>query len=189
MIRDAALEAAGLLSRKVGGPSVFPLQPDGIWNMPYNGDRWVNSGGGDRYRRGLYTFWRRTSPYPEFVTFDATSRESCTVRRIRTNTPLQALTLLNDPAFLDAARGIAGRMQSARAADRIGYGFRLVLARRGRPVELSRLTALYGRELARYRSDAKACGEMAGGRADPDRAALTVVANVILNMDEALTKE
>ena len=88
MIRDATLAASGLLSDKMLGPSVFPVQPDGIWNMPYNSDKWTASSGEDRYRRSLYTFWRRTSPYPSFMTFDATSREFCTVRRVRTNTPL-----------------------------------------------------------------------------------------------------
>ena len=110
MIRDAALAASGLLSQKMFGPSVFPVQPDGIWNIPYNADKWTTSTGEDRYRRSLYTFWRRTSPYPSFLTFDATSREFCTVRRVRTNTPLQALTLLNDPALFEAARALAGRM-------------------------------------------------------------------------------
>ena len=100
-----ALAASGLLSPKMYGPSVYPLQPPGIWNMPYNSDKWATSEGEDRYRRSLYTFWRRTSPYPSFMTFDATSREFCQVRRVRTNTPLQALTLLNDPASFDTAQG------------------------------------------------------------------------------------
>ena len=107
MIRDVTLAASGLLSRKMHGPSVFPPSREGIWNMPYNEDKWVESEGEDRYRRSLYTFLRRTSPYPSFMTFDATSREYCTVRRVRTNTPLQALTLLNDPAAFDAARALA----------------------------------------------------------------------------------
>ena len=116
MLRDITLAASGLLSPKIGGPSVFPLQPDGIWNNPYSGDTWKVSEGEDRYRRGLYTFWRRTSPYPAFTTFDASSREFCTLRRLRTNTPLQALTTLNDPAFFRAANAGGGnRLQ--RAAD------------------------------------------------------------------------
>ena len=93
MVRDTALAVSGLLSAKMFGPSVFPPQPDGIWNMPYNSDKWTTSTGEDRYRRSIYTFWRRTSPYPSLITFDATSRELCTVRRVRTNTPLRALTL------------------------------------------------------------------------------------------------
>ena len=114
MVRDVALAASGLLSPKMFGPSVFPLQPDGIWNMPYSSDKWTTSSGEDRYRRSLYTFWRRTSPYPSFMTFDATSREYCTVRRVRTNTPLQALTLLNDQASFEAARALAARMMPRR---------------------------------------------------------------------------
>ena len=90
MVRDQALAVSGLLSPKFGGPSVMPPMPDGIWNSPYSGDRWSTSAGEDRYRRGLYTFWKRTNPYPSFMSFDAPSREVCTVRRPRTNTPLQA---------------------------------------------------------------------------------------------------
>ncbi len=135
MIRDVTLAVSGLLSEKMSGPSVFPLQPDGIWNMPYNSDKWTVSQGEDRFRRSLYTFWRRTSPYPSFMTFDATSREFCTVRRVRTNTPLQALTLLNDPASFEAARALAGRMVAAGAtpAARAAQGVKLVLARPSRP--------------------------------------------------------
>ena len=107
---------SGLLSPKMHGPSVFPAQPPGIWNMPYNTDTWTTSEGEDRYRRSLYTFWRRTSPYPSFMTFDASSREYCTARRVRTNTPLQALTLLNDPASFEAARALAARMMTEPAA-------------------------------------------------------------------------
>ena len=98
------------------GPSVFPFQPPGIWNMPYNSDKWTTSEGEDRHRRSLYTFWRRTSPYPSFMTFDATSRELCTVRRVRTNTPLQALTGLNDEAFFEASRALALRVGTSRLA-------------------------------------------------------------------------
>lgn len=196
MIRDNALAASGLLSRKIGGPSVFPAQPDGIWVMPYNSDQWKTSDGEDRYRRSLYTFWRRTAPYPAFVTFDATSREFCTVRRIRTNTPLQALTTLNDPAFLDAARALAQRMRTEGGSDstsRVACGFRLCTARRPKPTETTRLTHLYEQVLAHYRADAKAAQTMAGETAEKqdnaEKAAWTVVANVLLNLDETLTKE
>ena len=103
MVRDVALSAAGLLSAKMGGPSVFPDQPEGVWANPYSDAKWTTSEGEDRYRRGLYTFIRRTSPYPSLLTFDAPSREFCTVRRVRTNTPLQALTTLNDPVYVEAA--------------------------------------------------------------------------------------
>ena len=122
MVRDAALTAAGLLSRTIGGPSVFPPQPDGIWDIPYSSEKWVPSAGEDRYRRGLYVFIRRSAAYPSFMTFDATSREHCTVRRVRTNTPLQALTTLNDEAFFEAAAGARGARvpRSAGDCDRVG---------------------------------------------------------------------
>ena len=120
MIRDVALAASGLLSRKMNGPSVFPLQPDGIWDIPYNQDKWVTSEGEDRYRRSLYTFMRRTSPYPSFMTFDATSREYCTVRRVRTNTPLQALTQLNNRAAFEAARALARPHARGRGGGLVG---------------------------------------------------------------------
>ncbi len=196
MIRDLALSASRLLSPKIGGPSVFPYQPDGIWVMPYNGDQWQMSAGEDRYRRGLYTFWRRTSPYPSFVSFDATSREFCTLRRIRTNTPLQALTTLNDPAFFEAARALARRMRregGPTLGAQFTYGFRLCTARRPKPAELTRLEALYATELAHYRREAAAAQALAGDsgpQADSaEVAALTITANVLLNLDETLTKE
>jgi hypothetical protein len=163
---------------------VFPPQPDGIWNMPYNSDKWTTSSGEDRYRRSLYTFWRRTSPYPSFMPFDATSREFCTVRRVRTNTPLQALTLLNDPASMEAARALAQRMMKA-AEDprgRAAFGVKLVLSRAAGSGELDRLVSVYEQELAHYR------GQNGGGAA-PDLQAWTMVANVLLNLDEAVTKE
>ena len=100
MVRDSVLAVSGLFSPKIGGPSVFPPQPDGIWDIPYSSEKWTPSDGEDRYRRGLYVFIRRSATYPSFMTFDATSREHTTVRRVRTNTPLQALTTLNDEAYL-----------------------------------------------------------------------------------------
>jgi len=194
MVRDVALAASGLLSAKMHGPSVFPLQPPGIWNQPYSSDRWTTSEGEDRYRRSLYTFWRRTSPYPAFMTFDTTSRELCTVRRVRTNTPLQALTLLNDPASFEAARALAKRMIAAGAAPsaRAAFGVKLVLSRAATPAELDRLTGLYRSERVRYASHlddaARVIGQPGGAGAD-DLAAWTMVANVLLNLDEAITKE
>ena len=110
MVRDQALAVSGLLKRTIGGPSVFPYQPDGIWFAPYSGERWTESRDGDQYRRGLYTFWRRSAPYPSFIAFDAPSREVCCERRSRTNTPLQALATLNDPAFVQPAAALAGRI-------------------------------------------------------------------------------
>ena len=194
MVRDVALAASGLLSPKMFGPSVFPLQPDGIWNMPYSSDKWTTSSGEDRYRRSLYTFWRRTSPYPSFMTFDATSREYCTVRRVRTNTPLQALTLLNDPASFEAARALAGRMIAAGGdqRSRAAFGITLVLSRAAKPAELDRLVSMYEQELDHYRTRDGAGAS--GGRIryptpSAELAAWTMVANVLLNLDEAVTKE
>jgi hypothetical protein len=196
MVRDVALAASGQLSRKIGGPSVFPPQPEGIWNIPYNDDRWVESQGEDRYRRGLYTFVRRTSPYPSLTTFDAPSREFCTVRRLRTNTPIQALTTLNDPAFFDAARALAKRILRDRGPDlrqRIEYGFRLCVARRPKAEEVARLVTLYSRQVERFRSDVSTAIEVAKEAArDTDIveiAAWTMLSNVLLNLDETLTKE
>ncbi len=195
MLRDVALAASGLLSAKMHGPSVFPLQPPGIWNMPFSSDKWTTSDGEDRYRRSLYSFWRRTSPYPSFMTFDATSREFCTVRRVRTNTPLQALTLLNDPAAFEAARALARRMVAAGADDRAraAAGVLLVLSRAGRPAELDRLIALYRTERGGYARRPAEAARVLASAAGPvtemaDLAAWTMVANVLLNLDEAVTK-
>ena len=109
-IRDVALAASGLLSRKIGGPSVFPPQPAGVWDLPYNDEKWEESRGEDRYRRGIYTFVRRSALHPAMMNFDATSREFCTVRRIRTNTPIQALTTLNEEGFFEMAQALAKRI-------------------------------------------------------------------------------
>jgi hypothetical protein len=131
MLRDQALAAAGLLSAKMYGRSVMPPQPEGVWQVVYNVQRWVPSRGEDRYRRGLYTFWRRTSPYPGLVLFDAPSRESCTPRRERTSSPAAALALLNDPEYVEAAEALGRRMEQEGGStprERIRYGWRLLLA-------------------------------------------------------------
>jgi hypothetical protein len=196
-VHDIALSASALLSSEMYGPPVFPYQPEGIWDVPYNDDKWVMSQGEDRYRRAVYTFMRRSAPYPSLITFDAPSREFCTVRRVRTNTPLQALTMLNDPLFVDAARALALRMMKEGGQDaspRATYGFRLVAARQPSPPELSRILAFYNQELDHYRSDTKAAGELIQVKENPppdvsERAAWTMVANVLLNLDETITKE
>ena len=190
MIRDVALATSGLLSAKIGGPSVFPPQPEGTWDLPYNDDKWVVSKGEDRHRRGLYTFIRRTAPYPSLLNFDATSREVCTVRRVRTNTPLQALTALNDPAFFEAAQALARRIvaeeQQPRA--RTEMAFRLCVARRPEPGELDRMLSWEERERSffeEHRDDAKKLT----GDGDLELAAWTMLSNVLLNLDETVTKE
>jgi mono/diheme cytochrome c family protein len=198
MIRDVTLTASGLLSRRIGGPSVFPLQPEGIWRNPYSSDKWITSEGEDRWRRSLYTFLRRTSPYPSLMTFDGTSREFCTVRRVRTNTPLQALVTLNDEAFFEAARALAERMLNEAAEDapsRAIYGFRLCVARAPKPAELNRLLALYQDQLRYFNQHEQEAervikDETSSAKASPaERAAWAMVANVLLNMDATLVKE
>ena len=197
MVRDGVLAASGLLSPKIGGPSVFPPQPEGIWDIPYSDEKWIGSLGEDRYRRGLYTFIRRSAAYPSFMTFDATSREFCTVRRVRTNTPLQALTTLNDEAFFEAARALAGKvLKDAPAADegRAIYSFRSAVSRTPAPVEVERVVKSFNDHVSRFRRDPRAAAVVIKGYAVPgvdpaEQAAWTLVANALLNLDEALTKE
>jgi Protein of unknown function (DUF1553)/Protein of unknown function (DUF1549)/Planctomycete cytochrome C len=202
MVRDIALTASGLLSQKIGGPSVFPAQPDGIWQNPYSSDRWIPSTGEDRHRRGLYTFIRRTAPYPAFTTFDSTSREACTVRRVRTNTPLQALTTLNDAAYFEAARALARRMIAEptiatgedAARVRAALGFRIVTSRGPKPPELERILTAYRQQLEQFRAHPERAAQAIEGYAvtgvDPgEQAAWTLVANALLNLDETITKE
>ena len=200
LIRDQALAVSGLLSEKMGGPSVFPLQPDGIWHSPYSGDRWMTSPGEDRYRRGVYTFIRRSAPYPEFMAFDMTTHEAICTRRSRTDTALQALTTLNDPAFVQPAAALARRIM-AEGGDtdeaRATFAFRTVLAREPEAKELHRLVALHGQMLDKYEADPKAAKDLASSGLSaprenanlPQLAAWTVVSNVLLNLDETLTKE
>jgi len=190
MIRDVALADSGLLSLKMGGPSVFPPQPEGVWDLPYNDDKWTESKGEDKYRRAIYTFIRRTAPYPSLLTFDGTSREFCTVRRIRTNTPLQALTTLNDPAFFEAAQALARRLTAGGGKDpraQAAYGFRLCTGRSPKPAELDRLLAGFENERAYFAAHPmEATRTSKGGNAT--LAAWTIVSNALLNLDEAITK-
>jgi len=192
IIRDVQLTASGLLSRKLGGPSVFPLQPDGIWKAPYSSEKWMTSRGEDRFRRSLYTFVRRSSPHPAMMTFDATSREYCTVRRVRTNTPLQALTMLNDDAAMVAARALANRMIQEGGADvkaQLTYGFRMCVTRWPKEAETERLAALYQQQLRYFFAHAAEAGKIAKSPNSPELAAWTMVANVLLNLDETVTKQ
>ncbi|NNE70383.1 MAG: DUF1553 domain-containing protein, partial [Rhodothermales bacterium] len=169
-IRDQALAASGLLSTKRLGPSVMPPQPEGIWRNPYNGAQWQVSEGEDRYRRAVYTYWRRTAPYPSLVTFDSPSRELCVSRRITTNTPLQALVTLNDPVFWEASVALGNRMAGVDGdlRTRLTAGYRMVLGRRPDEAKIDVLTDLVD-------------------EAGADR--LDLAANVLLNLDEALTRE
>jgi mono/diheme cytochrome c family protein len=194
MIRDAMLAASGLLSGKVGGPSVFPLQADtsGVVAINKVDTAWAASPGEDRYRRGLYTHWRRTAPFAAFAVFDAPSREVCTVRRPRTNTPLQALTAMNDPAFFDASRGLARRILAEGGADeraRIAYGFRLCTSRKPAADEVEVLQKALTQELAHFKQDKAAAKSVCKSDDPPEVAAWILIANVLINLDESVTKE
>jgi len=200
MVRDQALALSGLLSHKLGGPSVYPPQPPGLWQAAFNGERtWATSSGEDRYRRGLYTFWRRTIPYPSMTTFDAPSREICTVRRIRTNTPLQAFVTLNDPVYVEIAQALARRIVKeggAHPEERARYGLQLCLCRPPRIEQVKDLIALYQAAKEHYHRDAKSAvalatellGPLPAGMPADEMAAWTVVANVLLNLDGVMTK-
>ncbi|MGC4046109.1 MAG: DUF1553 domain-containing protein [Armatimonas sp.] len=188
-VRDQALALSGLLSNKIGGPSVFPPQPDGLWKAAFNGERtWPTSMGEDRYRRGIYTFWRRTVPYPSMQTFDAPSRESCILRRQPTNTPLQALVTLNDPAYLEMAQALGKRIASSPGKtpfEKAKWGLTLALGRPATDAQAQTLATLWGTEWDSYRQhpdDSKKLGDT------PELAAWTVVSNVLLNLDAVLTK-
>ena len=206
-VRDQALAVSGLLNPEIGGKSVSPYQPAGLWEelmSRADGKNWSaqvyeQSHGKDLYRRSMYTFWKRTSPPPSLATFDAPDRETCTVRRARTNTPLQALVLLNDPTYVEAARKLAERMLTeggASPSDRIALAFRLCTARKPTAAETAVLRDVLDADLARFRSDHAAArrllsvGESPGnGKLDPvEHAAWTTVASVILNLDEVLNK-
>lgn len=191
VVRDQALAVSGLLTERLGGPSVMPPQPDGIWKSTYSGEKWQNATDDNRYRRGLYTYKKRTSPYPTMLTFDAGSGEVCQIRRIRTNTPLQALVTLNDTVFLEAAGALATHMQDAADTPReqIAKGFSRVLIRPAREMELDRLLMVYAQFNDLYKEQpeqAKRFLKSAG--LDDGDPRLLAVANVLLNLDETLTK-
>ena len=186
-VRDQSLAVSGLLTERVGGASVMPPQPDGIWKSTYSGEQWKNATGEDRYRRAIYTYKKRTSPYPAMTTFDSGSGEVCQIRRIRTNTPLQALVTLNDVAFFEAAGGLAKRMENAseELRGRIENGFRMTLVRDGSKQELDRLVDLYQTldfDDVQEREILESAGLKEGD------AKLVMLANVLLNLDETLTK-
>jgi predicted solute-binding protein len=172
------------------GASVFPYQPTGIWQSPWNGAQWKQSKDGEQYRRALYTYWKRSAAYPSMLTFDGVSREVCTVRRIRTNTPLQALAALNDSVIIDVARHFARRMESAGADvnNQIGRGYLLATSREIDEPRKKALTKLYNTAYVKFKNDTGKTKLMNGGEGGAQRAALTVVANAILNLDEVLVK-
>ncbi|MGE3408892.1 MAG: DUF1553 domain-containing protein [Pirellulales bacterium] len=200
MLRDQALFAAGLLSNKLYGPPVKPPQPSmGLSAAFGSGIDWQTSTGDDKYRRGLYTMWRRSNPYPSMAAFDAPNREVCTLRRVRTNTPLQALVTLNDPVYIEAAQALARRVLAdggSNPSDRGRYAFRLVLSRPPHDEELARVVQLYEQTLARYAAAPAEAVKMATDPLGPapqgmdvnELAAWTVIGNVLLNLDETMMK-
>ena len=200
VVRDQALSSTGLLSERMYGPSVRPPRPRLNLNAAFGGATdWETSAGEDKFRRALYTQWRRTTPYPSMVTFDAPSRNVCTITRPRTNTPLQALVALNDPVFVEAAQALARRIVregGATLEERTQYGFRLCLVRPPRDIETRRLMQLFQTAHEQYAKDPAKAKQMAEQPIGPtpdgmdviDLAAWTVVGNVLLNLDEVLMK-
>jgi hypothetical protein len=202
-VRDQALALSGLLSKKIGGPSVYPPQPPGMWRAAFNGQRnWATSKGEDRYRRGLYTFWRRSVPYPSMATFDAPSREVCNLRRIRTNTPLQAFVTLNDPVYVEIAQALALRIINEGGdtdAQRIHYALQLVLIRPPSAAEQQVISELFQKELANFKQNPANVKALTAAKSDvpittgklPDPIQLatwTAISNILLNLDAVLTK-
>jgi hypothetical protein len=198
LIRDNALAASGLLVRQIGGSSVRPYQPQGLWketsNRGYSQDHGVNL-----YRRSLYTYWKRSVPPPNMFAIDAPTRETCVVRRQRTNTPLMALVLMNDPTFVEAARALAERamMDADDVQSRIAWMFERATSRRPDAAEYDVLLSVYQRQHNVFGGNTDAALKLLSVGESPrdeqldpaEHAALTVVANLILNMDETITKE
>ena len=205
MVRDNALTISGLLNDEIGGPSVYPYQPKGLWKELayggfFSGQKYTPGSGKDVYRRSMYTIWKRTVPPPSLTTFDAPDREKCTARRARTNTPLQALVLMNDPTYVEAARALAERMLAEAGRDpaqRIRFAFRLATAREPAPDEVEILLDIAQQQLDDYRGDKNAAIQLlAVGKSEYDRkldvselAGWTTVASILLNIDETITKE
>ncbi len=187
MVRDQALSAAGLLSPKMHGPPVFPPQPASVWSTIFSGKNWVESEGEDRLRRGIYTYSKRTSGFPGFLTFDAPSRDLCSARRITSNTPLQALVTLNDPAHIEAAQGLAKRMaaHSRDPVERLAFGVLCATQQTASPDMIRELSALLSDAAADYLQQPSESAKLAG---NPEDAALVLVANTILNLDSTLTR-
>jgi hypothetical protein len=190
-VRDQALFVTGLLSKKMYGKPVMPYQPEGIWNSVWSGEYWKKSDGEDQYRRSLYTFIKRTSPYPSFIMFDASSREVCLSRRIRTNTPLQALVTMNDSTYLVAATNLATKMKekSTDINEQIRFGYRTILFKEIPERKLAILARLYN-ETAGNKKDGAAISKTVNNMentavADP----AFIVAQALLNLDEVITKE
>jgi len=187
IVRDQSLVASDLLTRTIGGPSVMPPQPPGVWKSTYSGEKWRNATGPDRYRRALYTYLKRTSPHPAMITFDAGSGEVCQIRRIRTNTPLQALITLNDESYLEASGALSKLMKNSSTdlAKQISHGFRRILTRPPDPEELQRLIKLYHQLKPEFSDQTAFLSSAKLEKGDP---AMIALASVLLNLDETLMK-
>jgi hypothetical protein len=198
-IRDQALFVSGLLVEKIGGPSVKPYQPAGLWKELSGGGDYKQDSGENLYRRSLYTFWKRAAPPPFMMNFDSAGRETCMVRETRTNTPLQALNLMNDVTFVEASRRLAERVMKteATAENRVKLAFRLVTARHPDPAELEVLLASLNFYRDAYQGDPAAARSLLSQGESPrdesleaaGHAAYTMLMSLILNLDEAITKE
>lgn len=194
-VRDQALAVCGALSTKMYGPSVMPYQPEGIWKSPYDERKWKMSEGEDQYRRAIYTYIKRTGPYPSMINFDGSAREVCLTRRIRTNTPLQALTLLNDSTYWDLSVRMAKLMlekEKSNYSNAIIKGYEKAV---GRPIDKSKhsiLLSLYQTSLNKLGNDTMRIKEMLSDsvyrKGYRELAAMAVVTNTILNLDEVVTK-
>jgi hypothetical protein len=202
IIRDAALSASGLLDRTIGGPSVFPPQPQGVYEFTQTAKKWTTSSGHERYRRGLYTMFFRSAPYPLFTTFDSPDFQTVCTRRTRSNTPLQALAVANDEAFFEIAQGLAARVvrevprRSADPVDaRIRYAFQLCLCRPPTTQEFTILKSYYDSQRNDFAKDPSATQALTQGIAElrstpaDEAAGLIAVARAIMNTDVFITRE
>ena len=194
-VRDQGLCISGMLSNKMYGPGVMPWQPEGIWSNPYNSESWKTSSGEDQYRRSVYTFVKRTAGYPSMLTFDGSQRIVCSARRIRTNTPLQALVTLNDSVYVDLAGHFSSRMAKEGGNDirsQVSKGYELMLYKKIPQQKLDVFVKLYNQALAEYKKDDSAAvafsNEKNKNEKSAERAALKLVANSMLNLDEVITK-
>lgn len=194
-LRDQVLAWSGILSLKIGGPSVMPEQPDGIWNAPYSGMQWRKSNGEDQWRRSLYTYWRRSSPYPTMVTFDAGTRDLCLSRRIRTNTPLQALNALNDPVFMEAAQFFARKFPKDFDDIFIQKAYFELFGSEIPSKKMTILKDYFIKTKGYYANNKKACQAFLKWCPDnvfpknaPDLIAKTMLSNVLFNLDESMVK-
>ncbi len=193
-IRDQALSVSHVLSNKMYGKSVMPFQPEGVWKSPYSSNTWKLSEGDDQYRRGVYTFWKRSAPYPSMFTFDGGTREGCITRRIRTNTPLQALTILNDSSYLVMARYFAHRMNEwgeKEVSKKIAKGYQAMMYKSISENRLKALMDLYSTSFAKFKKDPLASIELLGPsekESNAETASLVMVASALFNMDEWLNK-